>query len=427
MILIPRHLVTASLLSVLGACLSAATWAEPIKITYAHTGPNPGLERMVALFNAEHDDIKAEYQSVANFWEALTVQIAGGVGPDVFFMHPHYIRSFVEGGLVADLTPFVNKDSAGLRTRDYFPLALAQSTVNGRYYSWPYGLVETGRVLYNADMFDAAGLATPDEKWNWQQYAAIARRLTLDPNGDGQPDQWGSSRMGFREIVQYNLAGGGEFYSDDLKSFFSKKQPALEALNRARELIETQGTSLAVTGATQWNQGTLAMLLTHLPGALDFGWRVRERFTAASTMQPLHPNGNRRILVHSNMFAINPNSKHKEEAWKFVAWAAGPGGYARAGKEAWGVAQLMPPRRDVALSSYFTQIEPGRGPVLVNSALSVEIVSKYGVPEIVPKQHAEVQRIFNTDWAKVERGELSTVAFYETITPLAEAALRGDK
>lgn len=422
---IPRQFAKAVLLSAFGVTLSAATWAEPIKITYAHTGSNPGLERMVELFNAEHKDIQAEYQAVANFWEALTVQIAGGVGPDLFFMHPHYLRSFVEGGLVADLTPFVNQDAASLRTKDYFPLALAQSTVNGRYYSWPFGLVEAGRALYNTELFNDAGLAMPDEKWNWPQYGAIARRLTLDRNGDGRPEQWGSSRIGFREILQDNLAGGGEFYSDDLKSFFSKKQPALEALDRALDLIQTQGTSLAVTGTTQWTQGTLALLLTHLPGALDYGWRVRERFTAASTMQPLHPNGNRRVLVHSNMFAINPNSKHKEEAWKFVAWAASPDGYARAGKEAWGVAQLMPPRRDVALSPYFTQIDPGRGPVLVNSGLSVEIVSKYGVPEIVPKQHAKVQKIFNTEWARVEKGEISTVAFYDTVIPLVEASLRG--
>ncbi len=416
-----RSLATGLGLVMLAAPL--AEGAEPVKIVYAHTGENPGLQRMVELFNAEHPDIKVEFQPIGNYFDSLAVQLAAGTGPDVFYMHPHNIRQFARSGLLADLTPYVNRDSARLNLKEYFPLALEQSRVDGRYYSWPYGLVEAGRILYNANLFENAGMLPPQPTWTWLDYQAVARKLTLDQNGDGTPDQWGSSRLGFREIVQYNLAGGGQFYSDDFRSFLPVKQPALDAFAFAAGLIQSGATAVTV-GSRQWQEGKLAMLLTHLPGALNSAWDVRQRFNAASTVQPMHPNGNRRILVHSNMFAVNVNSKHKDAAWEFIRWAVEPGGYARAGREAWGVAQLLPPRRDVALTPYFLEVDPARGPKNVNPALSIDIVSKWGVPELVPQQHARVLALFSEHWSRVERGELSPVAFYDTLIPLVDALLK---
>lgn len=397
--------------------------AAPTTITYAHTGGNAGLERLVELFNAEHTDTKVEFQGVSDFWNAMVVQIAGGVGPDVMHMHPHYIRSFAESGLLVDLTPYVNRSGASLKLGEYFPLALEQSMVNGRYFSWPYGLVEQGRVNYNPDMFAAAGQTMPDGTWTWPGYQAIAQKLTVDRDGDGTPEQYGSTRLTFREIIQYNLAANGQFYSPDFRSFFSVREPALEAVNYAYGLLQAGVTSTTV-GARQWREGSVAMLLSHFPEAINSSWQARERFSAVSIMQPMHANGNRRILVHSNGFAINPNSKHKDAAWEFITWSAEPQGFARAGREGWGVVQLMPPRRDVAMTPYFLQIDPLRAPAQINPGLSIDIAAKYGVPELVPKEHADVLKVFNDNWKLVERGELAPRAFYDTATSLIHSILR---
>ena len=40
-------------------------------------------------------------------------------------------------------------------------------------------------------MFDAAGIAYPDDTWTWDTLVDVGKKLTLDTNGDGQTDQWG--------------------------------------------------------------------------------------------------------------------------------------------------------------------------------------------------------------------------------------------
>ena len=56
------------------------------------------------------------------------------------------------------------------------------------YYAVPFALVNT--VLYfNKDMFDAAGIAYPTDDWTWEEFREAAKKLTIDKNGDGTPDQ----------------------------------------------------------------------------------------------------------------------------------------------------------------------------------------------------------------------------------------------
>ena len=48
-------------------------------------------------------------------------------------------------------------------------------------------------MYYNKDMFDKYKLPYPDETWDWDKYLEVAKKLTLDTNGDGQIDQWGTT------------------------------------------------------------------------------------------------------------------------------------------------------------------------------------------------------------------------------------------
>lgn len=68
--------------------------------------------------------------------------------------------------------------------------------VGGKYY---YIFPSGGRqniFLYNRAMFRAKGLAEPAElfkqgKWDWDALADMAKKLTIDENNDGKPEQYG--------------------------------------------------------------------------------------------------------------------------------------------------------------------------------------------------------------------------------------------
>lgn len=408
------------LLLVLAVMAPVAASADVVTISYAHTGHNPPLERMVELFNEEHTNIQVEYRAVSGFYEAIPVQVAGGTGPDVFFVHPKDVAQWSEGVLL-DLTPFVERDPASINLDQYFPIALELSKANGRLYSMPFGIVETGRVIYNAEMLGSAGIAEPTGDWTWPEYKALAQRLTVDDNADGVPEQYGTSGFGWREIIHYAIEEGGRFFSDGFREFLPDRTESINAFEFAASL-HLDGLTAPST-VSDFVGGHLAFMLTHLPGAIHYGNDASQNFTVASAIQPQHSNGARHFFVTANMFGINPNisEERRQAAWEFISWANAPEGFARASSQAFGACQLYPARRDAALSEYcMATTVPGLRP-----ELSLDIISYYSIPETTPPTWSQVLNAFNSSWtSNVVTGEMAPAAFYDSVIGSINAGLR---
>ena len=60
--------------------------------------------------------------------------------------------------------------------------------IDGKIYSLPYK-TSSWFVVYNKDVFDAAGEPYPDGDWTWEEYAEVAARLT---SGEGADKVYGS-------------------------------------------------------------------------------------------------------------------------------------------------------------------------------------------------------------------------------------------
>jgi len=111
------------------------------------------------------------------------------------------------------------------------------------------GANEILALWFNRDMFDAAGVPYPptklEEAWTWDEFIAVARRLTFDSNGNHPGD------VGFdkNNIVQYGcyvnqytwqlevwaLSNGGRFFSPDGKSIVMD-DAAIEAMQKVFDL-----------------------------------------------------------------------------------------------------------------------------------------------------------------------------------------------
>ncbi len=409
---IRRNSVLSAVVGVLlVAVVAVAGAAEPQRIAFSPNGPNILFERLVELFNETHDDIEVELRIIPGFANAIPVQVGGGVGPDVFFVHPADIQQWGAGSLLTDLTPFVERDRAALALDQYFPAALELAKVDGRTMALPYGVIESGRVLYNADLLAAAGIAEPDGEWTWPEYRELSRLLTRDVNGDGTADQFGTTPPNWRTLVHYALEEGGRFFSDSLDAFLPDRGPTVASL----EFMATFHQEGIANGGVNslFQEGRVAFGITHLPGAVHFGDLADENFALGNTTEPRHANGSRKILVHTNMLGINPNidDARKEAAWTFIKWVNSLDGYARAGSESFGACQLVPARRDVALSEYCTAT---RLPWL-QPELSHPLILE-GVIERTPAGFGQIQRTFFNGWnQEVVSGNVAPAAFYDTV------------
>ena len=71
-------------------------------------------------------------------------------------------------------------------------------------------------VYYNKNLFDAAGIAYPTADWTWDDFTEDAKALTLDTNGDGKMDQWGTISNGWPPPQMFIWQAGGDVISPDL-------------------------------------------------------------------------------------------------------------------------------------------------------------------------------------------------------------------
>lgn len=197
-------------------------------------GTDPSLQavhrELETAFNetvGKEKGIELEFFTVpyADSSQKFTTLIAGGMAPDI--VGPIGISGtakFIEEW--KDITPLIERD--GLDISDY-----SEALVNSHRYDiggekklvgFPIGYFPSV-LIYNADMFDRAGLAYPPTEWGtpdwtYDKLYEMAREMTIDENGNTRNDS------GFDEanIVEYGYGGTdwanwrcwiGKFFDDN--------------------------------------------------------------------------------------------------------------------------------------------------------------------------------------------------------------------
>lgn len=151
-------------------------------------------QQVLAPFERAHPGIEVQQQSAgtgqAEYRERILTSIAAGRPPDVFLLDNIDVPAFTSRGVVLDLAPYLNRLGVDLTRYDSTVIGIFRR--GGAVYALPKGYTPMVMV-YNKDLFDRAGVAYPSDDWTWDDFLRIAKALTRDTNGDGQPDQWGTA------------------------------------------------------------------------------------------------------------------------------------------------------------------------------------------------------------------------------------------
>lgn len=137
----------------------------------------------------------------------LQAAVSGNNVPDVFYIEQASLQSYVASGVLMDITDAV--DASGIDLDNIWPYGVnsyrfngtVQGTSDGALYGLPKD-VGPFSFGYNKTMLEAAGIALPDKDTplTWEEFVAICKQLTVDTDGDGAVDQWGTGLN-----VQWNL------------------------------------------------------------------------------------------------------------------------------------------------------------------------------------------------------------------------------
>ncbi len=205
---------------------------------------------MIDKFKEEHkdeiDDIDFQITTQDQYNTTLTGMMTANDLPDVFYVGPAAVKSYVDNGYVADLTPLLQE--AGISTDD-----LPQNTLNfykydgtsigsGELYALPKD-ASTFAYAYNKDVFDKAGVPYPDPEkpYTYEEFVDVCQKLTMDTDQDGEIDQWGASFADLYMFQQYVYSNGAGFLDETNRTVTIDTPEFKEALEKYFDLTFKYG------------------------------------------------------------------------------------------------------------------------------------------------------------------------------------------
>ncbi len=294
--LIKARLLILLLIGILvGGCqvLSGSPEATSVTRITLWQGVNPPpnrdvLQVLVDRFNREHPDIQVESLYVGQAEQQLPkilAAVVGNVPPDLLWFNATITGQLVELDAIRPLEDWLT----ALPVRDEIdPVLFGSMEYQGHTWSVPFGANNVA-IFYRPSLFKAAGITQLPQ--TWEELRQVARKLTIDTNGDKRVDQHGMLLpLGKGEFavflwLPFMWSSGGELVNagkQEAAAVCLDNQGAKAALQFWRNLIEDGSAILSLPErgfeTDSFLAGKVAMQLTGpwtlgqlKPTGVDFG------------------------------------------------------------------------------------------------------------------------------------------------------------
>ena len=302
-----------------GGSKSSGSASGPLRVGMWDQNQAPGIERLLEEFTAQ-TGIKTQVEITPwnDYWTLMEAAATGGSLPDVFWMHSGQVRRYMEAKLLTDLTDKIK--SSKVANLSNFPKDLVDLyALNGRQYAIPKDLDTIG-LVYNKKLFDAAGVAYPDNNWTWNDLRNAAQKLT-----DASKNQWGiaftpgETQTGYWNLIYQN--GGYVINAPAKKSGFDDPK-TIEAIEFVEKLLR-DGYAVPLT----YLEGDLmALMQGNVCAMATFGSWMLSAFNQSQffvqncniAMLPAGPGGKRATIYNGLGWASTTTSRQPDNAWKLL-------------------------------------------------------------------------------------------------------------
>jgi multiple sugar transport system substrate-binding protein len=399
--------------------------SSPSTITFMAWGDPNELavwQQIVDDFHAANPNItvNVEVSDWDSYWTKVKTMLAAGTPPDVFAMDAPLYLDYQTRGVLLNLQPYIDQTPGFLD--GFYPITLQAYKLSDGYYGLPRDF-QTIVLFYNKDMFDAAGVAYPTDKWTYDDLRAAAKKLTIDKNGDGTIDQYGFStdlwdmEVGWSEAI---WSWGGDVISPDFTKTLIGEPPARQAWQFFHDLMFTDHSMPDTTTASQYGSdlfqpGVAAMtFIGHwtVPGyaTVNFKWDVAP--------VPISPTGGRVTSVNSAGFVVAKDSKNPDAAWEFVKYCDSEKGQTRLTE----LGLAIPVLQSIATSPVFLK----QTMVNINQQVFLDALS-YAHLKPVFKGYDEWSSAVGDGMASIWTGEAELNSTLDTVVKAADDVLAKNK
>jgi multiple sugar transport system substrate-binding protein len=321
---------------------------ERITVTLSGWQSNPNekqlLEQVLNQFEIQHPNIKVKHETINDqYMDVIKTRLIGDAAPDVFYLDAFEAPLLMQYGVLEPLNSYINPE---FNLNDFEPTLLKAFQLEDRIYGLPKDF-STLALFYNKKAFQAAGLNQAPQTWS--ELRDVSQKLTIDQNRDGRKEQYG---LGIapelsRQYFMMTAFGGRLIDRQENAAFFTS-----ESLKGLQLIIEqyrkdqssTQPSDVgASTGSEMFGQGKAAMVI-------EGTWAIpylQETFSQLdfATAEVPTVNGKKGTMAYTVAYVMNKKTKHKEAAWKLIAYLTN-----QEGMKAWAKEGLALPARKSVLA-----------------------------------------------------------------------------
>ncbi len=283
------------------------------------------LRELIDEFNAAHPDIHVENTFAGSndkVLQKLTVALQGGTAPDITYQYGSSLPQLAQAPGIVDLTQVVQDPSWGWD--DFIPGARDAATFDGKILGVP-ALIDDLAIIYNKELFDAAGIGYPTADWTWDDFRAAAKALT-DPAkkqfGFAFPVDASEDTVWHYDAMLWE-AGGDILTADNSAAAFNS--PAgVQALTTLSDMAVTDESVYLDLQNTKiddlFNSGSIGMVISGpwaLSGYPDIDYGVE--------IMPSYDGVNHETIAGPDMWVVFSNDAAREAAaLEFLQWMTAP-------------------------------------------------------------------------------------------------------
>ncbi len=307
------------------------------------------LNEIAEAYNQMHPEVTVDFDfiSFVDYTLNVTLELAGSNPPDAGWVVENSVSSFVKVGALSNMGPAL-KQSPNYDFADISESALQLWADGEAVYGIPFS-TSPFFILYNRDMFEAAGAETPDDllardAWTWQALATAASTIVDEnPPGIYGFESYDGEVYGTRvwhTLTPLIRAYGGQAWSPDGTTCLLNSDEAIAAVQLYHNMVFVDKSAVPPRERGDFYAGQSAMTITQLSQLA----RLKEApFQWGIVPLPGGPAGESPVIGQAAIAVFNA-SRHKETAIDFVDFMTNKENVAKA-------AQFFPPARNSVLES----------------------------------------------------------------------------
>lgn len=353
------------------------------------------LDKIVSAFETENPkiDVVVETAPYDQYFTKLQTSLAGGTAPDTFEVNYENFVTYADAGSLLPLDDLASGDG------DYDPAVFADQSLaafsrDGKQFGLPASF-STVVLIYNKDLFEAAGVDLPTSDWTWEDEAAAAAKLTNTKKGvfgDYQPPQF------FEFYKTLDQAGGQFFNEDGSQATFNGPEGVRAAQWLVGKVGKTMPTEADGVGTPDYDTnlfkaGKLAMWHN---GIWQFDGLKEATFEWDVAVEP--GDVRKASAVFQNGAAASTTTDQPEAAWKWLRFLTSSDVTVDTRLEtAW---ELPPVADPAALGAYLEKTPPANRQAVVDSLKAIAL------PPVIESQQ-EMQDIVTEELSNAAAGRKS--------------------